>query len=100
MSIIEWIEVTILLLVWLGSLITVWVKINIKLAELEIKINGTTEKLISHEKWGMAQQELNERKMHSIECDLRDNYKELNFKLDKILEYLNDFKIEVERRIK
>lgn len=96
----DWIALAAILLVWLGSIITLWIKINIKMAELEIKINNTGEKLLAHEKWGEAQQQANERKLEYIQCELKENAKETNNKLDKILEYLNNFKIEVEKRLK
>ena len=100
MTISDWIAIVGLIIVWIGSLITFWIQIKIKLAELDIRINNCKDELNAHIRWGEVIQAKNESKMHSIETENKEYNKEMNIKLDKILERLNDFMIYVEQKIK
>lgn len=100
MTISDWIAIAGLIIVWIGSLITFWIQIKIKIAELDIRINNCKDDLMTHIRWDENIQAQNERKIHLIETENKEYNKEMNMKLDKILERLNDFMIYVEQKIK
>lgn len=96
MEIIEiWLAVLGLLLMWGSSLITIWIKFNIKLKEIEIKMNQNT-KMISE--LDARTNRINESIL-DLAKENRSEQKELKEKLDKILESFNDFRVLMEKRL-
>jgi hypothetical protein len=100
MDVGNWIALGALVLFWLGTLITLYIKINMKMAEIDMKIKNTSDDLAAHKKWGLTIQKFNEDKFAELQKTSKEEHKELNGKLDIVIQTLNDFKLEVEKRIK
>jgi len=96
----EWISLISVIVLWIGTLITVWVKIRIKLTELDMKINNNSVRLKEHITWGENQQQNNINKFDSITDEMKDNFKELSGKIDILIEKFSDFKIYYEKNFK
>lgn len=93
MSVAEWISLVGLIGGYVVGILVVWIKTQVKLKELDIRISGLDG-------------EINEFKTeysreHSrLIDDNKEEHKEIMSKMDSILEILTNFRIEMEKRIK
>jgi len=55
---------------------------------------------VSLEKWALRTQKHYDEKFAEIQSESKEDNKELNRKLDILIENLNDFKVDFEKRIK
>jgi len=100
MNVTNWITIMSMLLFWIGTIIIFWNKINVQMKEIEMKIKNTENDMLSHEKWALRTQKHNDEKFAEIQSESKEDHKELNRKLDILIENLNDFKVDFEKRIK
>jgi len=96
----EYIALIGLIMFWIITLITFWVRIKINLAELDIKIKNVDKKLDAHIAWGLGEFLKNEQKFTTIASDLKDNYKELVNKIDILIDKFADFRVYLEKKVK
>lgn len=85
-------------LIWGSSLVTLWVKTKVKLAELDLKMEQHYIEFKEHCRWGQEQQAKNEQKFEHITDEMKENHKELLLKIDYLIEKLNNLAIYVEKQ--
>jgi len=83
-------------MVWITSIVSLWIKINIKIKEMEMRIENNKISLERMEE---------KNKKYDLKLDdyqklSRTEQQEMNRKMDIILQSLNDFKIYMEKRLK
>ena len=100
MNVTNWITILSMLLFWIGSIIIFWNNINVQMKEIEMKIKNTEDDMASLEKWALRTQKHYDEKFAEIQSESKEDNKELNRKLDILIENLNDFKVDFEKRIK
>lgn len=99
MDISTWISIISLVLLYVGGLVSLWIKLNIKIAEINTKAESRYLEFKEHCRWGEEQQKKNEHKFEALSDDIRQNQKEMLAKLDTIQEKLNQLAIYVERNV-
>lgn len=86
-----------LTLFWIGSLLGFWIRIRIKLTELELKMNNNHKQFEQHvTDSNIEKMKINER----VDGMVKENkleHKELSIKMDRLLQGFNDFKLYVEQ---
>jgi len=100
MSITEWIAIISLCLIYGSAIIGFWMKLNVKISELEYKIKNTDNRVTDHIRWGEAEQSKNEVKFNEIQQDLKETYKILGNKMDTMIENFGKFQVYVEKNFK
>jgi len=100
MNVTNWITIMSMLIFWIGSIIIFWNNINVQMKEIEMKIKNTENDMVSLEKWALRTQKHYDEKFAEIQSESKEDNKELNRKLDILIENLNDFKVDFEKRIK
>jgi hypothetical protein len=88
------------ILIWGSSLITLWVKLKVKLAEIDLKMEQNYIEFKEHCRWGQEEQRKNELKFEKVSVEVKESNKELMFKIDYLIEKLNNLAIYVERQQK
>jgi len=96
MDINSWISIIVFTMVWITSIVSLWIKINIKIKEMEMRIENNKISLERMEE---------KNKKYDLKLDdyqklSRTEQQEMNRKMDIILQSLNDFKIYMEKRLK
>lgn len=89
-----------LFLVWGSALIALWIKLNVRLAEIEIKQEQRYMEFKEHCRWGQEQQAKNENKFEHISAEVKESHKELLSKVDYLIEKLNNLAVYVEKQNK
>ena len=100
MNVTNLITILSMLLFLIGSIIIFWNNINVQMKEIEMKIKNTEDDMASLEKWALRTQKHYDEKFAEIQSESKEDNKELNRKLDILIENLNDFKVDFEKRIK
>lgn len=88
-------NIVIFLILWVSSLVGFWIKVNLKLKEIEMKVENNRE-LINNSNFRIDKQD-DMFMQHQLEH--RQENRDITDKIDKILASLNDFKINVEKRM-
>ncbi len=83
----EWIALSTLLLIYGTAIISFWIKIKVKIKELEIKINNQEERLNDYVK-----------DCSIITLNNKEDHKEIMVKMDILLQTFNDFRVYVEQK--
>lgn len=96
----EWIALIGLILFWVGTLVTFWIQIKIKLTELDLKIKNLDAKIDEHVRWGELEQAKNVNKFNAINSEIKDNYKDLVIKIDVLIEKFSTFQIYAEKNFR
>ena len=100
MSITEWIGIISLCLIYGSAIIGFWMKLNVKISELEYKIKNTDNRVTDHIRWGEAEQSKNELRFNEIQQESKENFKTLSDKMDTMIESFNSFQIYCEKNFK
>lgn len=96
----EWIALAGLVGFWLITIITFWINIKIKITELDLKITNTNQKLNEHINWGESEQIKNLKKFDHYDEEMKNNYKVLADKMDKMIENFGEFRVYCEKNFK
>jgi len=83
----EWIALSTLLLIYGTAIISFWIKIKVKIKELDIKINNQEERLNDYVK-----------DCSIITLNNKEDHKEIMVKMDVLLQSFNNFRVYVERK--
>lgn len=75
------------------AIIIAWNRTQIKIKEIEVKLIHLSKNLDSHIKWGEGEQMKNMEKFVEIDKEIKTNQKEINNKLDSIIEKFDDFRV-------
>ncbi len=96
----EWIALAGLIIFWLTTMITFWIKIKIKLTEVELQITNTNSRLSEHISWGEKEQIKNLQKFQHIDKDLKENQHQILSKIDTLIKDFGDFRVYSEKNFK
>jgi len=96
----EWIALIGLVMFWTASVITFWVKIKIKLTELDIKINNNYKQFEECKTSGKLENAKLDERIDLLCEDNKLEHKDLGNKMDRLLAGFNDFKLYVEKNFK
>jgi len=96
----EWIALIGLVMFWTASIITFWVKIKIKLTELDIKINNNYKQFEECKTSGKLENVKLDERIDLLCEDNKLEHKDLGNKMDKLLTSFYDFKLYVEKNFK
>ena len=95
MEIAEIIAIVSIVLFYSGLLIGLWVKINVKLKELEIMIINNKQTFNDHVSWGENENDKNREKITNLSNDNKEEHKEMIKTMNLILSKLTDFQIDI-----
>jgi hypothetical protein len=95
MSVVEYITLLSLLLLYSGGIIGIYVKMNVKLKELEIMINRNYENYEKHLIDTEKKFEQTNKRFDIIKNDNKKEHKEILVKVETLLEKLNNFQIDM-----
>ena len=99
MDISSWIALAGLIVLWASSLVIFFVKIKIKLNELEIMICNNHNQFKDHQTWGDRESLRLEKRIDNLLEENKIEHKEILFKMDNMLVVLNKFKLEIIEKI-
>ena len=97
MTIGEWIAIIGLALIYGSTIIGFWMKLKVKIAELEFKIKNTDNRVTDHIRWGENEQKKNIEKFGELQLLSKENFKTLSDKMDLIIEKFSKFQIYAEK---
>jgi len=84
-----------LALVYGGAIIGFWIKIRVKLTELDMKIENNKNEFDSFRLRSIEERDRIDDKIDSLLEENKQEHKEISIKQDLLLKTLNDFKIEI-----
>jgi hypothetical protein len=107
MEIGEILTLVAMIILWAGALIGqfVWIKVKLKelsmltdsnKTELEMMIEDNEENLEAHIYWGKDQQMRNEIRFKELINENKEEHKEMNAKMDTLLQGFNDLRVYIE----
>jgi len=96
-SVSDVIAIASLLLINITAIIISWKNTQVKLKEIDVRMENIKLDLSHHIEWGMGEQINNLKKFKEIETDNKIEHKEILVKMDVLLEKLTSFQLEVTR---
>lgn len=87
-----------LLVIWVSSLIGFWIKVNVKLKELDMKCDTNTVDLDKHISWGEKEQVKNQEQFRTLIQENKNDHKDLVNKLDNLIEKFGDLRVYIESK--
>jgi len=92
---IEYIAIVSLILLYGGLMIGFWVKINVKLKELEIMVRNNYKQFKDHQNCVDRESIRLDKRIDTLLEENKVEHKEILIKMDNLLEGFNDFKVYV-----
>jgi len=92
---IEYIAIVSLILLYGGLMIGFWVKINVKLKELEIMVRNNYKQFKDHQNWVDRESIRLDKRIDTLLEENKVEHKEILIKMDNLLVGFNDFKVYV-----
>ena len=92
---IEYIAIVSLILLYGGLMIGFWVKINVKLKELEIMVRNNYKQFKDHQNWVDRESIRLDKRIDTLLEENKVEHKEMLIKMDNLLVGFNDFKVYV-----
>ena len=84
-----------MVLIYSGALVSFWVRLNVKLKELELMIQNNNKLFNDHVEWDNKENERHVENISNLRNDNKGEHKEMMKSMTLILEKLTDFQIEM-----